>query len=91
MEILAKIPALTERPPSDVVDAPPPRSRRRPTTASSMQWLLDTRTMVTLAALAAMVWSLAAWSEQARLSQQRRSARMASQPRSIVAPETVSP
>lgn len=90
MEILAKIPALTERPPSDVIDPMPP-CRQRPTASSSMQWLRDTRTMVALAAIAAMIWSLAAWSEQARLTQQRRSARMASQPRSIVAPETVSP
>lgn len=89
MEILAKIPALTERPPGDVDSTPP--SRQRPTASSAVPWLFDTRTVVALAAIAAMIWSLAAWSEQTRLVQQRRSARMASQPRSIVAPETVSP
>jgi hypothetical protein len=88
MEILARIPALPEQPAAEVVEETALPRRR---TGSLPPWILDSRSILALAVCAAALWSLAAWQEQARLAQQRRSARIAVQPPSLVAPETVTP
>lgn len=88
MEILARIPALAEHQPLVVEEAPPPRGGSK---RGFPRWLLDSRSIVALAVVSAAVWSWAAWNEQLRLAEQRRSARMAFQPPPIVKPETISP
>jgi hypothetical protein len=88
MEILARIPALPEQSAAEVVEETTAPRRR---TGPFPHWILDSRSILALTVIAAAVWSLAAWNEQARLAQQRRSARMAVQLPSLVAPETVTP
>lgn len=88
MEILARIPALPVQPEAVLEEATPPR---RTAASRFPRSMLDGRSIITLAVIAVAVWSLAAWNEQARLVEQRRAARIAAQPPSLVAPETISP
>lgn len=99
MDIIARFPRL---PPADEPaphrdsaerrtrhDGPPRRGPGFAAGASAHRSpAFPTVSVVTLAAVAAVAWSLAAWHESVRLASQRRPERLALQPASAAQPDT---